>query len=284
MGKFSAWSLFLVVSLLAVKGLSQDFDLADALPEDGDTDITHLDQSDINDEEDASKPPPKTTPKATKAPAKPKPKPDESELDFLMPTARPDLLPRSTKMPGASRAPPRGQQAADDLDLSDAQDPKNEIGGKDKNKGQADKGTGEGGRGGVSPNNRGGTGGGSFSDNDLLGVGEDSSYKPDKGKGGRREGTVDPADDSNHDTMAETGTIAGIISAVGLALVGAVSSYISYQKKKFCFSIQQTLQNAGAGDLVKAEAPEAVVATEPQVQQTLLEPANAEPPSEENTV
>lgn len=41
------------------------------------------------------------------------------------------------------------------------------------------------------------------------------------------------------DTMAETGTLAGIISAVGVALVGAVTSYISYQKKKLCFSIQR---------------------------------------------
>ncbi|XP_067381030.1 CD99 antigen-like protein 2 isoform X3 [Channa argus] len=37
-------------------------------------------------------------------------------------------------------------------------------------------------------------------------------------------------------------------------------------------------------DMVKAENPEAVVATEPQVQQTLLQPANAEPPTDENTV
>lgn len=269
MGTFSAWSLFLVVSLLAVKGLSQDLDLSDALGGDDNTDVAStpkpaapavdkdtgkkdLDLTDVfdNEEENTPKPPPaKTTPKATKAPAKAKPKP-----------------------------------AADEFDLSDALDPNNDIGGKDKNKGQADKGTGEGGRGGSSPNNRGGTGGGTFSDDDLLGVGEDSSYKPDKGKGGRREDPVAPADDSNQDTMAETGTIAGIISAVGLALVGAVTSYISYQKKKFCFSIQQSLQNAGAGDLVKAEAPDAVVATEPQVQQTLLEPASAEPPSEENAV
>lgn len=41
--------------------------------------------------------------------------------------------------------------------------------------------------------------------------------------------------------MAETGTIAGIVSAVGVALVGAVTSYISYQKKKFCFSIQRKI-------------------------------------------
>lgn len=41
------------------------------------------------------------------------------------------------------------------------------------------------------------------------------------------------------DTTAEVGTIAGIASAVAMALVGAISSYISYQKKKLCFSIQR---------------------------------------------
>lgn len=80
--------------------------------------------------------------------------------------------------------------------------------------------------------------------------------------------------------MAETGTIAGIVSAVAMALFGAVSGYISYQKKKFCFSIQQSLN----ADMVKADAPDAVVAQEPQVQQTLLQPPNAEPPTEENAV
>uniref|UniRef100_A0A3Q0S874 CD99 antigen-like protein 2 n=1 Tax=Amphilophus citrinellus TaxID=61819 RepID=A0A3Q0S874_AMPCI len=40
------------------------------------------------------------------------------------------------------------------------------------------------------------------------------------------------------ETTAEVGTIAGIASAVAMALVGAISSYISYQKKKLCFSIQ----------------------------------------------
>lgn len=42
------------------------------------------------------------------------------------------------------------------------------------------------------------------------------------------------------DGTAETGTIAGIASAIGMALVGVVTSYISYQKKKLCFSIQGT--------------------------------------------
>lgn len=90
--------------------------------------------------------------------------------------------------------------------------------------------------------------------------------------------------------MAETGTIAGIVSAVAMALVGAVSSYISYQKKKFCFSIQRKNEQLALScqingcfrlfwrtspspfffteslnaDMVKAENPEAVVAQEPQ--------------------
>lgn len=41
------------------------------------------------------------------------------------------------------------------------------------------------------------------------------------------------------ETTAEVGTIAGIVSAVAMALMGAVTSYISYQKKKLCFSIQR---------------------------------------------
>ncbi|XP_026871386.2 CD99 antigen-like protein 2 isoform X3 [Electrophorus electricus] len=124
--------------------------------------------------------------------------------------------------------------------------------------------------------------GNEFTDDDLLDVGKDDTYKPDKGKGGRGGdgGHLGPADDGEPDTMAETGTIAGIVSAVAMALVGAVSGYISYQKKKLCFSIQQSLN----ADVVKAENPEAVVAQEPQVQQTLLQPPNAEPPTEGNAV
>uniref|UniRef100_A0A3B3ZFU1 CD99 antigen-like protein 2 n=1 Tax=Periophthalmus magnuspinnatus TaxID=409849 RepID=A0A3B3ZFU1_9GOBI len=70
-----------------------------------------------------------------------------------------------------------------------------------------------------------------FSDSDLYNVGNDDSYKPDKGKG--------PVTQCVTETTAEVGTIAGIVSAVAMALVGAISSYVSYQKKKFCFSIQR---------------------------------------------
>ncbi|XP_078132453.1 CD99 antigen-like protein 2 isoform X2 [Sander vitreus] len=172
--------------------------------------------------------------------------------------APPKVVP---KAPAGTKAPvkPKPKPAADDFDLADALDPNNDIGGKDKNKGH----------------------GGGFSDDDLFDVGKDDTYKPDKGKGGRPSGDdqINQYDDNN-ETTAEVGTIAGIASAVAMALVGAITSYISYQKKKLCFSIQQSLNT----DMVKAENPEAVVATEPQVQQTLLEPPNAEPPTEENAV
>ncbi|XP_020329558.2 CD99 antigen-like protein 2 isoform X2 [Oncorhynchus kisutch] len=222
MKKCSAWSLFLVVSLLTVKALSQNsdgFDLSDALD---DVSIATA------------------TPKAVEGAGA-----DEE----ITPTKAPPKAP-ATKAPSHKPKPP-----SDEFDLSDALDPNNDIGGKDKNKGQADKGIGGGGRGDRAPNNRGGNGGG-------------------------HGGGQSAADDNNLDTMAETGTIAGIISAIGLALVGAVTSYVSYQKKKLCFSIQQSLN----ADLVKTDNPDAVVATEPQVQQTLLEPPNAEPPSQDNTV
>ncbi|XP_072543822.1 CD99 antigen-like protein 2 isoform X4 [Salminus brasiliensis] len=173
-----------------------------------------------------------------------------------------DDLPATADPKPKPKEPAGGAGAGgDDLDLSDAMNPSNDIGGKGKDTGK---------------------GSGTFSDNDLVNVGNDDSYKPDEGKGRRGAGSsdLDSNDGGDYDTMAETGTIAGIVSAVAMALVGAVSSYISYQKKKFCFSIQQSLN----ADMVKADNPEAVVAQEPQVQQTLLQPPNAEPPTEDNAV
>ncbi|XP_061620636.1 CD99 antigen-like protein 2 isoform X2 [Phyllopteryx taeniolatus] len=145
----------------------------------------------------------------------------------------------------------KGKPAADEFDLADALDPDNDI---DRNKG-------------TRP-------GGGFSDSDLIDVSKDDSYKPDKGKGGRPSGDRDRVDQrgDNSETTAEVGTIAGIVSAVGVALVGAISSYISYQKKKLCFGIRQSLN----AETVKADGPDAVLATEPQAQQTLLEQAVAD--------
>uniref|UniRef100_A0A096M0R9 CD99 antigen-like protein 2 n=1 Tax=Poecilia formosa TaxID=48698 RepID=A0A096M0R9_POEFO len=121
--------------------------------------------------------------------------------------------------------------------------------------------------------------GGGFSDSDLEGVSNDNTYKPDKG-GYKKEDTSQSSHDENSEVTAEAGTIAGIVSAVGMALVGAITSYISYQKKKLCFSLQQSLNV----DINKAEIPEGVVATEPQAQQTLLEQPKSGPPCDENAV
>ncbi|XP_033955427.1 CD99 molecule isoform X3 [Pseudochaenichthys georgianus] len=72
----------------------------------------------------------------------------------------------------------------------------------------------------VNPPPSGG-GGGTFDINDLADAGGDG-YKPDEGPGG----------------AAGSGKIAGIASAIGVALLGAASSYFAYQKKKLCFKIQ----------------------------------------------
>ncbi|XP_058636755.1 CD99 antigen-like protein 2 isoform X1 [Onychostoma macrolepis] len=287
--KLSTWTLLAVFSLLVVKGISQDLDLSDAFDEDKPT-APPPKVDPAGGAGGAVKPSLKPVKPTVKEPAKPK-QTEETFTDLFDATIRPGLLPRTPPSPLRTSVPPRKAQSGfGDLDLEDALNPDNDIRGKGKDSGKGDKDLGGGGRDDGKPNSRGGTGGNQFSDDDLEDVGNDNSYKPDKGKGGRggssggssdrnSGGDLDSTDDNN-DTMAETGTIAGIVSAVAMALVGAVSSYISYQKKKFCFSIQQSLNT----DMVKADAPDAVVAQEPQVQQTLLQPPNAEPPTEENAV
>ncbi|CAG5929637.1 unnamed protein product [Menidia menidia] len=114
----------------------------------------------------------------------------------------------------------------------------------------------------------------------MFDVSNDNTYKPDRNKGRHPSDSDEMNQNTDYSgTTEEVGTIAGIASAVVMALVGAVTSYISYQKKKLCFSIQQSLNV----DMVSSENPEAVVATEPQVQQTLLEP-KAEHPAEAKAV
>ncbi|XP_065104874.1 CD99 antigen-like protein 2 isoform X2 [Paramisgurnus dabryanus] len=263
MAKLSTWTLLAVFSLLVVKGFGQDLSLADAFDDEPATPAPKVKPA--GGDGPAVKPTPKrpVPPMVPgKDPAKPKPKEtEEIYREFFDSTIRPGLLPRTTTKP------------LDEFDLADALDPNNDIKGKGKDSDKNDKGLGGGGRDDGQPNSR----GGGFSDNDLVDVGKDETYNPDKGKGGRATGG---SDSDENETVAQTGTIAGIASAIGMALVGAVSGYISYQKKKFCFSIQQSLNT----DMVKADAPDAVVAQEPQVQQTLLQPPNAEPPTEENAV
>ncbi|XP_049623488.1 CD99 antigen-like protein 2 [Suncus etruscus] len=155
---------------------------------------------------------------------------------------RRDLFGTTTRRPVATRAPSKPD--ASDFSLYDALD---DVDDKPK---KPDLGTG----------------GGGFSDQDLKDI-LDDNYKPDKGDG------RSSSDDSPESGMpAETGTIAGVASALAMALVGAISSYISYQQKKFCFSIQQGVN----ANYAKGENLQAVVCEEPQV--TFSEVQSAPPP------
>ncbi|KFP49734.1 CD99 antigen-like 2, partial [Cathartes aura] len=118
----------------------------------------------------------------------------------------------TTKQPKTTRAPPKHNPAKQpmDLDLADALDNKND--GKDA------------GRPDVRP-------GEAFSDDDLASI-VDGGYSPDKKKGAGGSTDSDYGGGRYHRGH-------GVSSALAMALIGAVSSYISYQQKKFCFSIQR---------------------------------------------
>ncbi|XP_028717195.1 CD99 antigen-like protein 2 isoform X1 [Peromyscus leucopus] len=164
----------------------------------------------------------------------------------------------TTRRPGTTRAPPNPMEP-DGLNLADALDDQNVIDGRRK------PNVGEG--GGLSDKDL----------EDILGGGE---YKPDKNKGGGGYGSND---DPGSGMSTETGTIAGVASALAMALIGAVSSYISYQQKKFCFSIQHAAEGQEGlnADYVKGENLEAVVCEEPQVTYSKQEAQSAEPPPPE---
>ncbi|NXU56263.1 C99L2 protein, partial [Turnix velox] len=153
-----------------------------------------------------------TSLQTTTKPAKPTPKPyirpEKPELPAPNNIFWDVIRTTTTKQPKTTRAPPKYNPGKDpmDLNLEDALDDRNDK----KDPGKPD----------VRP-------GGGFSDDDLAGI-LDGGYNPDEKKG-------------KWYILAETGTIAGIASALAMALIGAVSSYISYQQKKFCFSIQRKL-------------------------------------------
>ncbi|KAM9577569.1 CD99 antigen-like protein 2 isoform 3-T3 [Trichechus inunguis] len=158
----------------------------------------------------------------------------------------------TTRRPATTRAP-ANLPGIDDFDLADALDDRN-----DRDDGRR------------KPS----AGGGGFSDKDLENVLGGGDYKPDRNKG---DGPYGGSDDPESGMSAEAGTIAGVASALAMALIGAVSSYISYQQKKFCFSIQQGLN----ADYVKGENLEAVVCEEPQVKYSSLQAQTAQPPAPE---
>uniref|UniRef100_A0A4W5NAH2 CD99 molecule n=1 Tax=Hucho hucho TaxID=62062 RepID=A0A4W5NAH2_9TELE len=145
-------------------------------------------------------------------------------LDFDNP--RPTAIPKQPKQPAKDPSPGGG------FDLFDALGPEDPVPGKPA----------------VVPPKDGGTGGGSFGDNDLFDVSDNGGYKPDPGKGGgggARAADPAPSDPNgrggtpaDQPQEAGSGQIAGVVSAIGVALLGAASSYFAYQKKKLCFKIQ----------------------------------------------
>ncbi|XP_066213732.1 CD99 antigen-like protein 2 isoform X1 [Saccopteryx leptura] len=165
-----------------------------------------------------------------------------------------DHVTTTTKRPGTTRAPTKPTE--NDFNLADALDERT-----DQDDGRR------------KPS----AGGGGFSDKDLEDILGGGDYKPDKGRGDDRYGS---SDDPETGVSPETGTIAGVASALAMALIGAVSSYISYQQKKFCFRIQRAAegQEGVNADYVKGENLEAVVCEEPQVKYLDLPPQSAEPP------
>ncbi|XP_035768811.1 CD99 molecule [Neolamprologus brichardi] len=145
----------------------------------------------------------------------------------------------------------------------------------------------------VSASNDHFSGGGSFDDSDLFDV-SGGDYKPD---GGRSGGTMtvilcyfivialftsllwlqcNPKSQVSNSRPRSrvltggagqpqgSGPIAGIISAVGVALVGAASSYFAYQKKKLCFKLQ------GGADPESGKGHQGT-RSEPQVLSNLLQ-------------
>ncbi|XP_037678295.1 CD99 antigen-like protein 2 isoform X2 [Choloepus didactylus] len=164
----------------------------------------------------------------------------DSDVDFFDPQTTPRTYPKkterwnrftttTTKRPGTTRAP--ANPADNDFNLADALDDRNDQDG-----------------GHRKPS----AGGGGFSDKDLADIVGGGEYKPDRNKGDDGYGG---GDNSGSGMSTETVTIASVASALTMALIGAISSYISYQQKKFCFRIQQGLN----ADYVKGENLEAVV-------------------------
>ncbi|XP_042313555.1 CD99 antigen isoform X2 [Sceloporus undulatus] len=98
---------------------------------------------------------------------------------------------------------------------------------------------------------------GGISDADLYEGGVPPADPPaDSGSGGHGSGSSENAEGSQ-------GMLAGIISSVVVAIAGAVSSFIAYQKKKLCFK-QSDQENVNMESQQGAHA-------EPPVQRTLLQ-------------
>ncbi|CAH2315058.1 Hypothetical predicted protein [Pelobates cultripes] len=200
-----------------------------------------------------------TPSKPTAKPPRPPPKkPGDLDLsDFFdtpsKPTAKParPTIKPPPKKPDIPKNPGKKPDSGG-FDLADALDEKNDPKGSD------------------------------FSDSDLEDIVGGGGYSPDKKKGGHggggggSNGYSGAGGDSGSGGSAEPVTIAGVASGLAMALLGAVVSYISYQQKKFCFSIQESLN----AEYVKGEQAEGVVCEEPLVKYS-VEEQTAAPPTQD---
>ncbi|XP_071424312.1 CD99 antigen [Pithys albifrons albifrons] len=101
--------------------------------------------------------------------------------------------------------------------------------------------------------------GGTFEDADLFDGDLPKGGSDGSGSNDRRGQTPN----NGQEDEASQGAIAGIVSAVAATVIGAVSSFIAYQKKKLCFK-QSDEENVNMDSHRGAQS-------EPPVQRTLLE-------------
>ncbi|XP_059536008.1 CD99 antigen isoform X1 [Myotis daubentonii] len=149
---------------------------------------------------------------------------------------------------------PRKPSSGDDLSLEDA------LGGG----GHSDPGIPAPPRPKPNPNPKQPETSGGFSDSDLLDGTSGGAGAGGAGGGGDGAGGGGGSPRHEGDGQGEPqGVIPGIIGAVVVAVAGAISSFIAYQKKKLCFK-----GNAEQGD-INLENHRSINA-EPPVQQTLL--------------
>ncbi|XP_032886145.1 CD99 antigen-like protein 2 [Amblyraja radiata] len=181
-------------------------------------------------------------------------------LDFLRTTKPPR---KTIKTAGTTKKPPNTDSDSD-LDLADALDDNNDK--SKRNPGNPDRPSTP-----RSNGNKHKEGGSDFSDSELDDVLGGGDYKPDE----RKKDDPLPPDDQKDVALPET-TIAGIVTAVAATLVGAISSYIAYQKKQLCFKMQGTLNQV----YLKGENVEAGTMSEPQAERNLLETQSEKPPAD----
>ncbi|XP_075378965.1 CD99 antigen-like isoform X1 [Mycteria americana] len=101
---------------------------------------------------------------------------------------------------------------------------------------------------------------GNLDDSDLY----DGSLPKGGGDGSGSKERKGPSPNNGEEAEASQGAVAGIVSAVVATVIGAVSSFIAYQKKKLCFKQSADEENVNMESHRGAQS-------EPPVQRTLLE-------------